>query len=200
MKNFKQVALTIVTILSMNLAMATNDKPTSYQGQDQTQAQGQLQSQTTNIGIDVNNKITNDVRASAAAFSASSANAKSEAAAVNLTDVNNGGNTLTSSNGGNTQSTIVTDSGKMQYSGSYEVKNVPAVVSGNVYPTSPCMGGTSVGASGVGFGFSVGSSWTDDECGIRETARSFAGLGLQGDALALLCSSKYAAAAPSCKK
>ena len=35
---------------------------------------------------------------------------------------------------------------------------------------------------------------------LRETARSFAGVGLQQDALAILCTSKYAAAAPSCKK
>jgi hypothetical protein len=79
-------------------------------------------------------------------------------------------------------------------------KNTPAVFSGNVYPTSPCMGSSTVGGAGVGFGFSVGSSWTDDECGIRETARSFAGMGMKEDSLAVLCTSKYAAAAPSCPK
>ena len=40
--------------------------------------------------------------------------------------------------------------------------------------------------------------WTDDECGIRETSRSFSGLGKADDALKVLCTSKYAAAAPSC--
>jgi len=48
--------------------------------------------------------------------------------------------------------------------------------------------------------FGAGTSWTDDECGIRETARSFQGLGLKDDGLSVLCTSKYAAAAPSCKK
>lgn len=80
------------------------------------------------------------------------------------------------------------------------IKGVPSVSAGNVFPTSPCMGGTQVGGSGVGFGFSVGTSWTDDECGKRETARSFQGMGLSADALAILCSSTYAKAAPSCQK
>lgn len=96
------------------------------------------------------------------------------------------------------QSVVVTDSGKMRYSGSYEVKNVPNVALGNIYPTSPCMGSSSVGAAGVGFGVSFGSSWTDDECGIRETARSFAGMDMKADAVKILCTSKYAAAAPAC--
>lgn len=76
--------------------------------------------------------------------------------------------------------------------------NVPAVSAPNIYPTSPCMGSTSVGGSGVGFGFTLGSSWKDDDCGIRETARLF-GLNTP-DGIAVACQSSYAAAAPSCKK
>jgi hypothetical protein len=60
------------------------------------------------------------------------------------------------------------------------------------------MGSSTVGAAGVGFGLSVGSSWTDDECGIRETARSFDGMGMKSDAIKVLCASKYAAVAPAC--
>ena len=82
----------------------------------------------------------------------------------------------------------------------YTVRTVPNVLTGAVYPTAPCMGSSQVGGAGVGFGFSVGTSWTDEECGIRETARSFSGMGLKDDALAVLCTSKYAAAAPSCKQ
>ena len=136
-----------------------------------------------------NSNITNDVRANASSY----------------VDVNNTTQIETITNnvaygGRQSQAVLVMDSGKMEYSGSYSVKNVPDVTAPNVYPTSPCMGSSSVGGSGVGFGFSVGSSWTDDECGIRETARSFSGMNMKEDALAVLCSSKYAAAAPSCKK
>ena len=83
--------------------------------------------------------------------------------------------------------------------GAYNIRSVPDAFAPNVYPTSPCMGSSSIGGSGMAFGFSVGTSWTDDECGIRETARSFVGMDMKADALAVLCSSKYAAVAPACK-
>lgn len=157
------------------------------QGQGQAQAQGQLQGQgqAQFTNVDVSNRISNDVRANAAAFAGAASQSKSHSDA-------------SSNSGGNTQNVVVTDSGRMEYSGKYEVKNVPSVFSGNVYPTAPCMGSSTVGGAGVGFGFSVGTSWTDEECGIRETSRSFNGLGLKDDAIKVLCTSKYAAAAPSC--
>ena len=86
----------------------------------------------------------------------------------------------------------------VQYSGSYELKNVPNAYAPSLGATSPCMGSTSLGGSGVGFGFSAGTTWHDKDCTIRETARSFAGMGMNHDAMAILCSSDYAAAAPSC--
>lgn len=180
----KLISILAATLLSTS-AMATSFGPenlntntnsaiaSANQGQQQGQAQLQGQQQTNIIGI--NNRIDNEVRTNAASFAASNS-------------------------GGNKQSVTVTDSGQMHYSGSYEVKNVPTAIAPTVYPTSPCMGSTSAGASGVGFGVSFGSSWTDDECGIRETARSFAGMQMREDALAVLCSSKYAAVAPACKK
>jgi hypothetical protein len=83
--------------------------------------------------------------------------------------------------------------------GSYkEQKQAPAVFAPSIAPTAPCMGGTSAGGSGTGFGLSFGTSWTDDECNTRETARLFHSLGMASDALSVLCSSAYAAAAPSC--
>ncbi len=41
------------------------------------------------------------------------------------------------------------------------------------FPTAPCMGATSLGASGVMFGLSAGSSWEATECMRLELARSF---------------------------
>lgn len=38
-------------------------------------------------------------------------------------------------------------------------------------PSAPCMGSSSVGAQGVGFGVSVGSTWTSEECNDRENIR-----------------------------
>ena len=121
------------------------------------------------VGVDVSNRISADSRANAAAYAAGSQ--ANNALTVNQAPIPD----------------------------KLEIKGVPNVYSGNVYPTAPCMGSSTVGGAGVGFGFSVGSSWTDDECGIRETSRSFSGLGKPDDALKVLCTSKYAAAAPSCQ-
>jgi hypothetical protein len=147
-----------------------------------TAAQTNLQA----VGVDVSNRITNDSRSAAASFAAGG-----QAFAAGGTAVSGGGQ------GGVGQAVSGGSNSNVDFNIT-SPKNTPAVFSGNVYPTAPCMGSSTVGGAGVGFGFSVGSSWTDDECGIRETSRSFAGMGMKDDALKILCTSKYAAAAPSC--
>jgi hypothetical protein len=141
------------------------------QQQSQAQAQGQTQGQG------------QDQKAIASASTGSEA--RSSAA--------NSGNTLTV-----TEAPIPANTTQTIRHSDYTVKNVPNVLTGSVYPTAPCMGASQFGASWVGAGFNIGKSWTDDECGVRETARSFYGMGMSSDALAILCTSKYAAAAPSC--
>jgi hypothetical protein len=86
----------------------------------------------------------------------------------------------------------------MKYEGGYEIKNTPGIALGSIYPTAPCMGSSQVGGSGPGFSIGIGTSWKDDDCGIRETARSFYSIGLRDDAIAVLCTSEYAKVAPSC--
>jgi hypothetical protein len=151
----------------------------------------------------VSNRIDNDVRASANAFAAAQASAKSNAQNLTTTDVRNssGGNTLSTGGVALTvnEAAIPVATYTEVKQNDYTVKNVPAFALGNVYPTAPCMGSSQVGGAGVGFSIGVGTSWTDEECSLRETSRSFSGLGLKEDALAILCTSKYAAAAPSCK-
>lgn len=100
---------------------------------------------------------------------------------------------------GGTSSVVYNEAPAAQQRGTVTIKNTPEVTLSNIAPTSPCMGGTSVGGSGPGFSIGIGTTWKDGDCSLRETARSFAGLGLTDDAIAILCSSEYAAAAPSCK-
>lgn len=78
------------------------------------------------------------------------------------------------------------------------LKNTPDVSLGGLYPSSPCMGTSNIGGSGPGFSLGFGTSWKDDDCGYRETARLF-GVNT-ADGIAVLCSSEYAKAAPSCQK
>lgn len=86
-----------------------------------------------------------------------------------------------------------------KFSGTYSIRNVPNVVAPNILPTSPCMGSSSAGAGWTGFGVSLGSSWKDADCGIRETARVFFQANMAADGLAVLCASEYASTAPACR-
>ena len=209
MKKTLLIAAMTAMLSMMNLAHAGNNNRPDYSNM------GDVNTTNNNTTIaaagvinnnDVNTNITNDVRNNASAYVnannttlVSTGDVKTSVSTGDVA-VSTGDVSTASYSGGNTQQVTVTDSGKVHYSGKYTVKNVPDVAAANVYPTSPCMGSSSVGGSGVGFGFNIGSSWTDDECGIRETARSFSGMGMQEDALAVMCSSKYAAVAPSCAK
>ena len=99
---------------------------------------------------------------------------------------------------GGTASMTYNEAPAAAQSGSVTVRNTPDASASNIAPTAPCMGGVSVGGSGPGFGVVFGGTWKDGDCSLRETARSFAGLGLTQDAIAILCASEYSAAAPSC--
>ena len=99
---------------------------------------------------------------------------------------------------GGTASLTYNEAPAAAQSGSVTVRNTPDASASNIAPTAPCMGGVSVGGSGPGFGVVFGGAWKDGDCSLRETARSFAGLGLTQDAIAILCASEYSAAAPSC--
>jgi hypothetical protein len=91
-------------------------------------------------------------------------------------------------------------SGNTTISTSYATPKIPVATAyspGN-HPTAPCMGSTSIGGSAVLFGFSGGTSWEATECMTFEAARSFDQVGMYEDALAIKCTSKYSAAAPSC--
>ena len=82
----------------------------------------------------------------------------------------------------------------------FELKTPGIASVPNIYPTSPCMGSTSAGVSFMVGAVSGGTSWKDDDCSYRETARMFDQLGYKNDGLAVMCESAYAKNAPSCKK
>ncbi len=50
-----------------------------------------------------------------------------------------------------------------------------------------CMGSTSAGGQGVGFGLSLGSTWTDKDCVRRKNARELYNMGKKKVAITLLC-------------
>ena len=58
-----------------------------------------------------------------------------------------------------------------------------------------CMGSSSAGAQGVGFGLSLGSTWQDQDCVRRKDSRELRAMGDADAAKALLCQSESVAAA-----
>ena len=50
-----------------------------------------------------------------------------------------------------------------------------------------CMGSSSVGGQGVGFGLSIGTTWTDDNCRHLKNSRQLVALGYHRAATALMC-------------
>ena len=71
-----------------------------------------------------------------------------------------------------------------------KIKNVPNVYAPPSYPTAPCRVAWSAGVGVVGFGGSGGGSVLDEECDLRETARSWANLGYETIAAKILCTAK----------
>ena len=199
MKRILFFALALFASSAFAVGIGNDNPPSSAAGAVATQGQIQAQSQTSlqAVGVDVSNRISNDVRNNAASFAAGGVGVGGDARAYG----GSGGAGGSAVSGGGQGGIGYSASGGSTSNVDFNItspKNTPAVFSGNVYPTAPCMGSSTVGGAGVGFGFSVGTSWKDDECGIRETARSFQGMSMPADALAVLCTSEYAKAAPSC--
>lgn len=59
----------------------------------------------------------------------------------------------------------------------------PPIVSSN----DTCMGSSSIAGSAVSFGFSAGTTWTDDNCVMLKNSREMWNMGFKGAALARLC-------------
>lgn len=59
----------------------------------------------------------------------------------------------------------------------------PPIVSSN----DTCMGSTSIAGTAVSFGFSAGTTWTDDNCVMLKNSREMWNMGFKGSALARMC-------------
>jgi hypothetical protein len=138
------------------------------------------------VGVDVSNRIANDTRSAAQSYATGGSAYSAGGSAVSGGGQGGIGQAVSGGSNSNVDFNITSP------------KNTPSIFSGNVYPTAPCSGSTTIGGAGVGFGVSIGTSWTDSDCSIRETARSFHQMGLGADAIRVLCTSPYAANAPSC--
>lgn len=111
-------------------------------------------------------------------------------------------NSASASNLGNNQIVVVGNSGSndksaVQYSGSYEVKNVPTVTAPALTTsmTETCMGSSSGGFGTTGFGVNFGTTWKDDACTRRLDARQVYQMGYPLAAKEIMCDSESIRAA-----
>lgn len=81
--------------------------------------------------------------------------------------------------GGDSSTNVVVEGNEASASSAY----APALTSGD----DTCMGSTSVGGQGVGFGLSLGSTWEDEDCKRRKNARFLHNTGNTGIAITLMC-------------
>lgn len=114
----------------------------------------------------------------------------SEAGAVNEGNAQN----ITFNSPGNTTSSVFqsgTVGQDVNYSGSYKVKNVPSVGGPNLTTSNDtCMGSSSGSANGAGWGFSIGSTWTDANCVMLKNSRELWNMGFRAAALARMCTDR----------
>lgn len=179
------------------------------QGQLQGQMQGQAQvqginnsgnsSSTATVGssMSVNNQDNFGNSASIAhnqqenmGNSTASASAGSSSSAVNnagnsTVTANMGGNTQTNEGNNSKQNTVVNVGGDH-----YEAPKIPVATAYAAPLTAAngtCMGSSSAGGQGVGFGLSFGTTWTDSDCDRRYDAQELRAQGHTKAATALLC-------------
>jgi hypothetical protein len=93
----------------------------------------------------------------------------------------------TSSSGGNVINTALTVQGDtVTYRPRPAIRSAP-LMPPRLPPTAPCMGSSSAGAQGIGFGLSLGTTWRDDGCDARYDAVALQAIGETVAARVRLC-------------
>lgn len=73
-------------------------------------------------------------------------------------------------------------------SGTQTIKNVPGVYAPALTSSNDtCMGSSSFGAAGAGFGLTIGTTWTDANCIMLKNSREMFNMGMQDASFARLC-------------
>jgi hypothetical protein len=141
--------------------------------------------------------------AAAVSGSASHSNSTSNSIGINSSTNANTVNTGVTNNVAPYQTTIATPTSTSNNTqGDTVVTNNTSLTNSTNVPRQPvatafaapltsgidtCMGSSSVGAQGVGFGISVGSTWVDENCKRLKNSRELRSMGFSNAAVALLC-------------
>ena len=127
------------------------------------------------------------VNADAAASAASSSNASAEGGNATAT----GGSAEAEAFGGTGgEGGAASLSGGINNAINFEQAASTAYAAALTASAGTCMGSSSVGGQGVGFGLSIGATWQDDDCNRRRYSAILQSLGEPEAAIQLLCLNK----------
>ena len=144
------------------------------QGQQQGQLQGQLQGQhqsSNNTNHNSNHNSNENTNFNANVNLNHNANSNSNS--------NTNTNNLDNSNSNNASQSVDIHNERAPVSTAYSAP----LVSGE----DTCMGSSSIGGQAVGFGLTLGTTWTDTNCQRLKNSRQLASLGFSRAAVALVC-------------
>jgi hypothetical protein len=157
---------------------------------DGNQNQNQVQAQSATA-----NSVAGAIAGSAAISGSDSRAASLTNVQTGATTLNAGATTSAASNGNQTINFSTPADVTTRASGTTEVRTVPTVFAPDMVTTANCMIGASGGASGLGWGFAVGTGIEDKNCTRRENARLLKNLGKESAAVKLMCNDPEVAAA-----
>ena len=126
--------------------------------------------------IDIEVEITKNLNEN---FNTAEANSVSDSNSVSEAT---GGNSISDATGGN-----AAISGDITNSVNFDRAASTAYAAALTASAGTCMGSTSVGGQGVGFGVSIGSTWSDSDCNRRRYSAMLMSLGEDAAAIQLLC-------------
>jgi hypothetical protein len=77
---------------------------------------------------------------------------------------------------------------RIETHGTTTLKNVPSIgAPALITSNDTCMGTTSGGLAVAGFGLSIGSTWSDDNCIMLKNSREFWNMGMKAASMARMC-------------
>jgi len=193
MKNCKQGLLAILAVASMASASATplfGDTTNNYDNRVTNAPQANSAALGLGVGVGVGIGQGGSVNGSGNSMNVNR-NGQEQAQALNSRNTATGGTASATGGTGGGGGSAVSGGNVISVGGDNTYIPRDPVASAYAAPLTAtngtCMGSSSAGGQGTGFGLSFGTTWTDTSCDIRYDAAALQAAGLPGAARARLC-------------
>lgn len=198
MKNFNTTMMALAMVALMGTtAFATS--PSTILGDVNTNTNTNNNNNSAKSNSEANSSSKSNSESNSKSNSESNSSVKNSGNSSSNSSVKNSGNSnnhnsstskatggTSSASTGDTSANTGAVTNEQNYRAAASGASAPALTSGN----DTCMGSTSAGGQGVAFGFSLGSTWKDEDCVRRKDATFLQNVGQPTLALAVMCQSK----------